>query len=216
MMHPASGVVRTGLIIGLACAAAAPVAGAKELAVASEAATSTLEEQREQVRQQLDGTQWTLVLRPEGGGKTTEDTLTFKGRTVASARLTKAGYSTTNYSVHVQDDGVAVWETMQSKEGGDRAFWRGDLSGETMSGILSKQPAEQPQETFYFSATKLASGQPQTPPASIAPAPTLPPQAQLAQPEGPVAGVAAQVSPEVPAPPSAPAAAPKKKRRGWF
>lgn len=174
-----------------------PAAAPAEAAPSSAPAVtkSPQEELREQVRRRLDGTAWTMELRPEGGGKSVKDTLTFAGRTVASDLLAKAGYNASNYSVHVQEDGVGVWETMQSKEGGDRAFWRGELSGETMSGVLSKQPGKGEAVTYYFTASAAKAAAAQAAPAAGPPAPAA--------------------SKPSASPPAAQQEAPKKKRR-WF
>ena len=112
-----------------------------------------------EVQAQLDGTKWTLELIPLSGDKTKtqKDALTFSGRQVTSEQLSKAGYGTTNYSVTIGGDGVAVWETMQTKEGEGLAFWRGELHGANMDGALSKQPVKGAPQDFAFSATE-ASG----------------------------------------------------------
>ena len=176
-----------------------PVASpaAKPAVPAPVATVSPQEKLREQVRAKLNGTNWTLELKPETGGKTVQDTVTFEGRTVKSSWLTKSGYNVSNYSLQVSEDGSAVWETMQSKEGEGLAFWRGELAGEKMSGVLSKQPKEGTPMSYNFSATKVASAAPATPAA---------PAVKAAPP--------AATTPK--AKPSAPAPAPttnKKRRR---
>jgi hypothetical protein len=132
---------------------------------------STIDTLRDEIRARLDGTSWTLVLKPmEEGQKTQKDTLTFQGREVTSQRLTKAGYNSSNYSVNIGGDGVAVWETMQTKEGEGVAFWRGELQGETMQGVLSQQPTEGPVQAFSFTATQTGvTEKSQVPPAGTQP-----------------------------------------------
>jgi len=107
-----------------------------------------------EIRERLDGSIWSLILNESGGGKKNiKDTLTFDGRTVSSERLLKEGYNTSNYSLMVQDDGSAVWQTMQVKEGAGRSFWRGEFKGEDkMYGMLSKQPTEGTPQNFSFNA----------------------------------------------------------------
>lgn len=106
-----------------------------------------------EVRAQLDGTRWSLQVTPLSGGekvKSQKDTVTFDTKQISSERLSKAGFPTSNYTLTVGDDGVAVWETMQTKEGEGVAFWRGELHGSTMRGVLSKHPAEGNPEDFSF------------------------------------------------------------------
>lgn len=182
---------------------APPAAPAQPAAAAAEPAKSSKEQQQDAVRAALDGTSWTMELRSDATGKTRQDTLRFSGRTVGSDWMTKTGYGTSNYSMRVEDDGLVIWETMQSKEGEGLAFWRGELgsaSGMTMSGTLSRQPTQGDTESFSFSATKLAAVQP-VPPAQPAPAAVTPDQ---------------PVAPQAPAVVEPAATTPKKKKRGWF
>jgi len=193
----------------LSCLSAGP-----SLAVEDSASTKRLEEQKQDVRDQLNGSSWMLELKPESGGKARQDTLSFSERTVESDWLTQTGYSISNYSVRFDGD-MAVWETMQSKDGDGRAFWRGELQGEKMYGTLSTQPQKGDPQTFAFSATKIASALPvipQMPEPVQAPAPTDAPAME------PAADAAA--APQAAIPAVAPAAsddpAPKKKKRSLF
>ena len=127
---------------------------------------SAEEKKRDEARAKLDGTSWTSQLRSDKTGKTYQVTLTFQGRTVRSAWLSKAGYGSSNYSPRVEEDGLVVWETMQSKEGEGLAFWRGEVQGTKMSGVLNKQPTKGEPESFTFTA--VPSGQPSTPMAAPA------------------------------------------------
>lgn len=149
---------------------------------------------------------WTIEVTPLGGaGKPASDTLTFEQRKMISKRFTAEGYPSSNISLNIGDDGVPVWETMQTKEGGGVAFWRGELHGAAMRGIISKHPVEGPSMDFSFKGTGPAA--PAAMPAAAAPA------AEVA---APVQTPAAAASQEAPAP-AAPAAAPaKKKKKGWF
>jgi len=107
----------------------------------------------DQVRAQIAGTTWDVELTTIVGEKTKtqKDSLTFDEKQVKSDRLTKAGYPTSNYTLTVGEDGVPVWETMQTKEGEGVAFWRGELRGSTMRGVLSKHPTEGAPEDYTFS-----------------------------------------------------------------
>lgn len=120
--------------------------------------------------EKLNGTTWPLELRPSGAeqGGPQQDTVTFEGRRVVSNMLTQEGYGGSNFTLTIPDEQTAVWETMQIKSGGERVFWRGEIHGDTMSGILSKQPAQGEPMTWSF------TGHTQTPPAPSAPMPTKP------------------------------------------
>lgn len=149
-------------------------------------------------RAQLEGTTWTLDVKPyrsaDTSAKPFTDELTFKDGTVSSARFGKAGYSASQYSVNVQGT-TPLWETMQRKEGEGTLTWSGELYGQAMGGIVTRRPSdpEKPAEHFQFTGTLV----PKTPPA---PEPVAEPQ-ELAAP-----------SPQAEAPPSAE----PPKKRGWF
>ena len=132
------------------------------------------EQQREAIRAKLNGTTWELDLKSDAG-KTKHDTITFDGRQVTSAWLSKAGYGSSNYSVTVNED-EAVWETMQSNPKEGLAFWRGELPSDPskMYGALSKQPKEGQPENYSFVAAKSGTVSPTqastaAPSAAVAP-----------------------------------------------
>ncbi len=108
----------------------------------------------DQVRAQLNGTTWSVQLIPSSGAKATKpqkDMITFTKRQVTSEFLTKAGYPNSNYSLTLGGDGRAVWETMQTKEGEGVAFWRGEVEGAAMRGVLSKHPLKGEPEDYSIS-----------------------------------------------------------------
>ena len=94
----------------------------------------------------LNQTEWAVEMIPVSGSREAKrpvkDTLFFEGGKVTSKRLVDSGYPGSNYTLTVEDDGAVVWETMQTKEGEGVAFWRGELRGEEMRGILSKHPVK--------------------------------------------------------------------------
>jgi hypothetical protein len=110
---------------------------------------------RAEATTKLNGT-WAVELMPMFGDKKQPkpDTLSFDQGKVSSSTLGKDGYSVTNATISVGDDGVPVWETMQTSEGKGVAFWRGELHGETMTGVLSKHPVEGSTEDYSFSGKK--------------------------------------------------------------
>lgn len=185
---------------------AQPVAAPAVAPAAPQPATvqkSPKEQKQEEVRAQLNGTSWLLHLRSEVSGKQRDDALTFAGRTVTSDWLSKAGYNTSNYSLRIEDNGLIVWETMQSKEGEGVAFWRGELQGNVMSGVLSKQPSKGSPESFSFTASKADSGTPPEPPVAVsAPSPT---EAAAPSPVQEASQSASTPEPQAPT-----------KKKGWF
>ena len=180
-----------------------------------------MEKLREELRAKLDGTEWTLELRPmEGTGKNKRDTVSFTGRTVTSDRLAKLGYPTSNYSLNVKEDRTATWETMQTKAGEGVVFWRGELEGETMRGVLSQQPANKPAESYSFVGKQTGGVTPAPAPAEPAqavpmaepaPVPSAQPEAAVSAPQPAPAPAAAQ-----PTPAPAPAPEAPKKKKSWL
>ena len=109
-------------------------------------------------RQTLKSQEWTVYLVPLELSKkekpTVEiDILTFTDMKVKSNNLSSKGYGESNYSLRVQEDGTAVWETMQVNENEDLVFLRGDLKGNQMSGIISMQPKKGTRKDYSFSTT---------------------------------------------------------------
>ncbi len=111
----------------------------------------------EEIRVQLNGTEWTLELTAISPGeplKTRQDTIQFDSAKVSSKRLMKEGYPSSNYTITIGDDGMVVWETMQTKENEGVVFWRGELHDSAMRGIVSKHPLEGNAEDFSFSGQR--------------------------------------------------------------
>lgn len=132
----------------------APVAAAAPSMPTAPSAPATAPSPEEAVRAVLDGTRWTIELSPLGGGekaKPRKDTVTFGASTTASEWLSTQGYPRSNYTVTIGDDGVVVWETMQTHEGEGVAFWRGEVHGATMRGVLSRHPVEGTPQDFSWS-----------------------------------------------------------------
>ena len=181
----------------------------------------------------LTGTAWTLQLRPMNGPAEAveSDTLQFSDAQVTSSQLSKSGYNSSNYSLRLQGDSAATWETMQSKEGGEAAFWRGEVEGDVMRGVLSQRLPNGGSKDFSFVGSK-TSGPTAAPVASqpaAAPAATAPstpaveaPTPAAAQPEAPAPAATnepAVIAPREPVPPPQPATPPvatPKKKRGWW
>jgi hypothetical protein len=194
----------------------------------------------------LRGTVWMIKLTPIGGssGAAKEDRLNFAQGKIASDKMISDGFPASNYTLTVGDDLVPVWETMQS--GGDKgvAFWRGELHGEIMRGILSKHLTQGGTEDYSFSGSKTEGAPviPEAKPPTPAPAPESAPAAAISpaatdapaaasEPAAPApivpvpavpAPAPAAVRPAAPAPaptqPAAPAQSqqPAPKKKGWL
>ena len=56
-------------------------------------------------------------MTPLGGkGKKEAETVVFKDNQVSFVSYGKKGFPSTNFTLSVQDDGMVVWETMQTSE----------------------------------------------------------------------------------------------------
>ncbi|MDO8748542.1 MAG: hypothetical protein Q7J72_05445 [Candidatus Omnitrophota bacterium] len=78
------------------------------------------------------------------------DVLTFAEGKVISKNYSAKGYSPTNITLTVQDNGTIVWETMQTNPEHGTVFWRGELSNGLISGAVSLQPKKGGNEDYYF------------------------------------------------------------------
>ena len=176
---------------------AAPVVDTAAQETAQKAAVQKTKRQRETLAQ-LNDTRWTIELSPMSGERSEPpkrkptDTLSFSDGKISSERLDKDGFGTSNFTLTVGEDGIPVWETMQSKPDGSNAFWRGELHGERMSGILSRHAADGTTQDFSF------VGQPVGAAPAVVPSPAAtPPDSKSA-------------------PASTPTIPPAKKKKGWF
>ncbi len=124
-------------------------------------------EAEKRAREALNGTQWVLELAPMSGEKEkrpTQDTVRFQGGTITSEKLSSEGFPTTNFSITIGGDGVTVWETMQTAKDNTVIFWRGELHGETMRGLLSRHAASGAVTDWSFSG-RLKPAVPENKPA---------------------------------------------------
>jgi REP element-mobilizing transposase RayT len=106
----------------------------------------------------LNGTIWEVELvavDPDGKEHTIKDKIHFSGKAFQSNYFSSQGFSDSNYSVTVHENGVITWETMQKNEKGETVTWRGDLSGQKMEGIMQYQPSEQNSQDFWFMSKPL-------------------------------------------------------------
>lgn len=116
-------------------------------------------ELRKQEKAKLNNTVWQIELVKISVDKKKrrkeEDTLRFENNKVQSDKLASEGFSPTNYTINVEGNGntIVVWETMQTNEIGNIAFWRGEIENGVMRGILSWQLSETFKEDYGFVST---------------------------------------------------------------
>ncbi|KPK97833.1 MAG: hypothetical protein AMJ95_07145 [Omnitrophica WOR_2 bacterium SM23_72] len=121
-------------------------------------APSMTTQQREAIKaralEQFNSQTWTIYLTAQGVKKprVETDVLTFTGSTVISQNLSSQGYSSSNFTLSVLDDGNAVFETVQRTEEGDLALWRGTLYGNKIVGILNLRPQGKVATIYSFTS----------------------------------------------------------------
>lgn len=159
----------------------------------------------------LNGTKWSIGLIPmeaESSASAVKDVLQFEKGKISSENLVAEGYSKSNFSVSLKGPAI-VWETMQTKPDKSVVFWRGELRGETMRGVLSKRPRGKGKaENFNFFGQRIPSPAGET--EAVAGSPSV---------EGTSGGAAAAVlslPPEETQQKQKTQEKPKKKKKGWF
>ena len=153
----------------------------------------------------LNGTIWEIELTPmsgEPGKRSIKETLRFDQGTVTAEHLASEGYPASNFTLTIGHDEIPIWETMQTIEGKGVVFWRGELHGQTLSGVLSKHPVEGATEDYAFVGRPSAGSS-----APVMPAPSS--QAPAAQ------GGATSLAPTADIAPAAPVTPAPKKKKGW-
>ena len=121
--------------------------------------------------EQLNSSQWSIDVSPMSGERpkhTPTDTVSFSSGKISSERLEKEGFGASNFTLTVGEDAVPIWETMQTNDKQDTAFWRGEIHGEKMSGILSRHGADGTSHDFSFLGQQVGSTAAETPAAPAA------------------------------------------------
>lgn len=106
----------------------------------------------EKARRMLKSKEWGVYVTLESGkGKTEADVITFTAEgKVSSKNLLAQGYGDSNFRLTVQDDGIAVWETMKVDKDKNFAFVRGELRGSEMTGSIFMKSAAGVGSTYYY------------------------------------------------------------------
>ncbi len=107
-------------------------------------------------RMDLDKTNWSLALVPSGKeGQKGVDILSFKENHILSRNMAAKGFNPTNYTLTIGDDGIVVFETMQTSEKEGTVFWRGEFAQDNtaMRGVMSWVTPDQKAHDFSFTAS---------------------------------------------------------------
>ncbi len=92
-----------------------------------------------QAQETLNQKSWTVnvLLQGQKRAKGFTDVLTFSGKSMVSQYLSSKGFGGSQYSLRIEPDKAAVFETVQRDAGDNIAMWRGELRGERLSGTLT-------------------------------------------------------------------------------
>jgi len=110
------------------------------------------EEKLKQAQEKINDTAWQVRLMRIGEGKkeTYNDELCFVDNKFESKKMLKDGFSETNVTLSLKGENIVVWETMQTDAKGNLAFWKGEIEGEVMRGVLSLQPQKGAVKDYSF------------------------------------------------------------------
>lgn len=147
---------------------------------------------KEEAIQKLNNTEWEIEIRSMDNPKqkSQKDTVVFRKGKIDSKAFSKDGYTGSNLTVNVEDDGHVMWETMQNASGKPPIFWRGEMQSTGINGVISKQLDNGSSESYSFSAVQTATLEPE--PEKVAEAPVV-----LASKSEEVAPAAEEVAAEV-------------------
>lgn len=110
----------------------------------------------EEKKEQFNGSQWSITVNPQQqgakGALSDSDVLTFQNGQFSSKNFSKLGFKPTNYTLTVPEDEASptVWETMQTSEEGDVAFWRGEWKDKDVNGVINYAVKDKKNEEYFF------------------------------------------------------------------
>jgi REP element-mobilizing transposase RayT len=93
-----------------------------------------------------------------GNAQPIKDQIRFNGKSFESYYFSSQGFSPSNYTVRVRENGAITWETMQRNPKGQIISWRGDLEGDQMAGVMSFQSDSKSAQDFSFMSKKAGMG----------------------------------------------------------
>ena len=106
-----------------------------------------------QAQEKLDNAQWQIELiqiTVANKKERIKDTLRFVDNKVKSEKLLSEGFPATSYTLSLKGANIVIWETMQTDAKGNLAFWKGEIEGERMRGVLSRQPKDKAAVDYTF------------------------------------------------------------------
>ena len=111
-------------------------------------------------KNELNNTSWKIVLNNMATKAHSEDVLDFSGNKIESKDMSKKGFSASNFTISVENENIVVWETMQTSEKEGLAFWRAEVEGGVMRGVLSRHLKDKTTEDYtFFSTSKESTSQ---------------------------------------------------------
>ncbi len=112
-----------------------------------------------QARRSLNGSVWTIRVTGgsgKGSKQSYEDRLKFERGRVRSEKFGTRGYVASNYSIRMLADGeTVVWETMQRNKSKGMVYWKGELRGDKMSGVVAVRTPSSKAQNFSFSSENM-------------------------------------------------------------
>jgi putative transposase len=98
--------------------------------------------------------EWQVKVVSAASKEESADILSFVDGKFASAKMNELGYSSSNYSITVEDNNKIVWETMQTGPDGSVVSWHGEIEAGKMSGIVSLREAQKEPQDFSFMSVR--------------------------------------------------------------
>ena len=167
----------------------------------------------EEAKSSLNGTEWEIQLTPSNKKeKGISDTLAFDKGKVTSKHLATEGFPTSNYTLTAHEgEKAVVWETMQTSEAEGLGFWHGEVTEQSMRGVLSLHPVKGDPRDYSFVGQR-TKGSEAAPPlkAEVAP-PTVKPAVVKSTPQTAVVKPVAATSKTI----EVPQATKPNKHRAW-
>ncbi|MFH0985983.1 MAG: hypothetical protein V1882_10720 [Candidatus Omnitrophota bacterium] len=104
-------------------------------------------------KEPIEGMIWEVeiyTITKDGATHPIKDKIRFNGKSFESYYFSSQGFSPSNYTVKVRENGAITWETMQRNPKGELISWRGDLEGGRMEGVMNYQTSEKNIQNFSF------------------------------------------------------------------
>jgi len=101
----------------------------------------------------LEGTIWEVEIKVSNK-ETVNDKLIFNNKKFSSQKFNEKGFSPTNYSVRYKDNGIMVWETIQTDQKGETISWYGEFDGNVIKGILYQKSGNEEKSSSFISVKK--------------------------------------------------------------